>query len=100
MSGPPLLTGLRGLSGAPAASPVEPGWPRGTGHAIGPRRTKWPFGRATGSGNMSGAPQIALGDALGRVAGDALTLPIYVYEINIFYVGLRSLHVSKYACHV
>jgi hypothetical protein len=42
---------------------VGRGRARGAGHRIGERRTKNGFGGRAGSGFLSGAPQIALGDA-------------------------------------
>ena len=41
---PRLVLLLFVLSGAPEASPVAPGWPRGAGHPIGTRRTERAFG--------------------------------------------------------
>jgi hypothetical protein len=42
-SGPPLPPSLFAMSGAPEASPLERGWPRGAGQRIGPPRAERPF---------------------------------------------------------
>jgi hypothetical protein len=60
--------------GVPGTFPVERGQARGTGHRIGPRRTKNGFGGRDWERFLSGASQITLGDGLGDTTGNALSV--------------------------